>query len=86
MAAHKSITLATDMQVYFCDPASPWQRGSNENTVSMEVAREGLIRKGGCRQRRVTPENTGRECACLPFDVSPETAGAGLTRHRFWLD
>jgi IS30 family transposase len=32
MAAHKSFTLATDMDVYFCDPASPWQRGSNENT------------------------------------------------------
>jgi IS30 family transposase len=32
MARHKSFTLATDMPVYFCDPASPWQRGSNENT------------------------------------------------------
>jgi transposase, IS30 family len=32
MAAHVSFSLATDMPVYFCNPASPWQRGSNENT------------------------------------------------------
>ncbi|GAA1104574.1 hypothetical protein GCM10009642_48990 [Nocardiopsis metallicus] len=32
MGRHHEFTLATDIPVYFCDPASPWQRGSNENT------------------------------------------------------
>ena len=32
LARHAEVTLAADLPVYFCDPASPWQRGSNENT------------------------------------------------------
>lgn len=32
MSRHRSFSMATGMPVYFCDPASPWQRGSNENT------------------------------------------------------
>jgi IS30 family transposase len=32
MARHQAFSVATDVKVYFCDPRSPWQRGTNENT------------------------------------------------------
>jgi IS30 family transposase len=35
MAQHRAITIATDLQIYFCDPGHPWQRGTAENTVGL---------------------------------------------------
>jgi IS30 family transposase len=41
MAQHAQLRVEARLEVYFCDPHSPWQRGSNENTVSLVVARLG---------------------------------------------
>jgi len=57
MAFHARIAAATDLEIYFCDLHSPWQRGSNENT-------SGLLRHRACAgvfQPRVL---RGREFSC----------------------
>ena len=61
MAEHLRFSVETDVAVYFCDPHSPWQRGSNENT-------NGLLRQyfpKGTSLRRYTQEDLDRTAASL---------------------
>jgi IS30 family transposase len=82
MAQHKAFSVATDVKVYFCDPQSPWQRGTNENT-------NGLLRQyfpdgtdlsvysqtelnGTARQLNERPRKT------LQFKTPAETLSSGV--------
>lgn len=82
MAEHKAFTVATEMDVYFCDPGSPWQRGTNENT-------NGLLRQylpKGADLRQFTSEQlaviaeelNGRPRKSLGWDTPAERIAALL--------
>jgi IS30 family transposase len=84
LARHAEITFALDMPIYFCDPHSPWQRGSNENT-------NGLLRqyfpKGTDLSRHskthldlVAAELNARPRKTLGWDTPAETLARLLSR------
>jgi IS30 family transposase len=52
MTRHAELTSATGIPVYFCDASCPWQRGTNENTVSVEVGSVGLLSQAGAGSSR----------------------------------
>ena len=52
MAQHSAITAALSLPVFFCDPHHPWQRGTNENTVSVGGGPAGLIGQAGAGSLR----------------------------------
>jgi IS30 family transposase len=74
--------MATNMKVYFCDPASPWQRGTNENTNGL--LRQYLPRRSDLRARslkeltEIAEELNGRPRKSLDWDTPAERMAALL--------
>jgi len=73
MANRKNFTVATDVQVYFCDPRSPWQRGSNENT-------NGLLRQYFPKGRDLSGYSQSylNKIADAKFPLSASETGASV--------
>jgi len=82
MAEHRAFSIATDFDVYFADPGSPWQRGSNENTNGLlrQYFPKGTDLAGHDREhlRAIAEELNGRPRKTLDWDTPAERLAALL--------
>jgi IS30 family transposase len=85
MAKHKDFTVATDVKVYFCDPQTPWQCGTNENTnfLLRQYFRRGTDLSvhfaSAARPGRAAPESTPRKTLGIETPASKLQARVAST-------
>jgi transposase, IS30 family len=76
MAEHALFTIATGVQVFFCDPGSPWQRGTGENTVGLLrqylPKNQDLSKVSAARLRQIAEELNTRPRKTLQWDTPAE--------------
>ena len=82
MAQHKAFTIATDVKVFFCDPQSPWQRGTNENTNALlrQYFRKGtdVSQYSQAELNRVARQLNERPRKTLDFDTPADRFAASV--------
>jgi IS30 family transposase len=82
MARHKTFTLATHVKVCFCDPKSPWQRGTNENTNRLLrqyfPKRTDLSEHSQAHLNRIARRLNQRPRKTLGFKTPADTLNAAL--------